>query len=75
MAYWLQEPPTPGNKKSFMCDYLSDVDNLPRMGIEGKHQDGDTVSSMSCIYGSDCFVIENSSVWILRKDTNEWKEI
>lgn len=58
-----------------MCDYRTDINKLPRIGIEGKKQDGDTVSSTPCSCGSDCLCLEDSSVWVLGKDTNEWKEI
>lgn len=58
-----------------MCDYLSDINKLPRVGIEGEKQDGDTVSSAPCAFGSECFCLENTSIWILGKDKNEWKEV
>lgn len=77
MAYWIQETGTNHNKKnyrSFMCDYRSDIEKLPKVGINGKEQEGDTISSTPCSYGSDCFCLEDSSFWILKKDTNEWGE-
>lgn len=78
MAYWVQETGThhnSSNYKSFMCDYRSDIEKLPRVGIEGGLQEGDTVSSAPCSYGSDCLCMEDSSIWILGKDTNEWQEV
>lgn len=78
MAYWVQETGTHhnfSNYRSFMCDYRTDIDKLPRVGAEGEKQDGDTVSSAPCSYGSDCFCLEDSSVRVLRKDTNGWKEV
>lgn len=78
MAYWIQKTGTHhnfSNYRSFICDYRSDIEHLPKVGIEGKKQDGDTVSSTPCSYGSDAFVLEDSSVFILGKDTNEWQEV
>lgn len=78
MAYWVQETGTHhnfSNHRSFMCDYRADVDKLPRVGIEGAKQEGDTVSSAPCAYGSEAFVLEDSSVFILGKDTNTWMEV
>lgn len=78
MAYWVQETGTNHNSsdyRSFMCDYRSDIDKLPRQNIWGAKQDGDTVSSMPVAYGSDCLCLQDSSVWILGKDTNAWQEV
>ncbi len=78
MAYWVQETGNYhnfSNYKSFICDYISDIQKLPRVGVSGEKQDNDTVSSAPCSYGSDCLCLENSSVWILGKDTNEWSEV
>lgn len=78
MAYWVQETAKNhnfSNYRSFMCDYRTDIDKLPRIGIEGVKQEGDTVSSAPCSYGSDCMCLEDSSVWILGKDTNKWQEV
>lgn len=78
MAYWVQETGknnNSGNCRSFYCDYRSDIAKLPRAGIKGADQKNDTVSSTPCIHGSEALVLEDSSIWILGKDTNEWKEI
>lgn len=78
MGYWIQETGTHqnfSNCRSFICDYLSDILKLPRVGINGEKQEGDTVSSTPCSYGSDCLCLEDSSVWVLGKDTNEWQEV
>lgn len=78
MAYWIQETSTIQNRsgyKSFMCDYRTDINKLPRVGIEGEKQEDDSTASYPCSHGSDCLCLEDSSVWILGKDTNEWKEI
>lgn len=78
MAYWVQETGTHhnfSNYRSFICDYRTDINKLPRVGIEGAKQEGDTVSSAPCAYGSEAFVLEDSSVFILGKDTNSWQEV
>ena len=78
MAYWVQRTSnnhTMTNYRSFICDYLEDIKKLPRFGIEGKKQEGDTISSLPCSYGSNCLCLEDSSKWILSKATNEWKNI
>lgn len=75
MAYWVQETGThhnSSNYRSFMCDYRSDIDKLPRVGIEGEKQEGDTVSSSPCAYGSLCHCLEDSSRWVLGRDINKW---
>lgn len=77
MAYWVQETNVGNNSacRSYLCDYRSDIDKLPRIGIEGERQEDNTVASQPCACGSDCMVLEDSSVWILGKDTNSWVEI
>ena len=75
MAYWIQEIHGNTNRKSFMCDNKSDIEKLPKYGIEGAEQEGDTVSPEPCLYGSDCFCLEDKSAWILGKEENEWIEI
>lgn len=78
MAYWVQETAKNhnfSNYRSFMCDYRTDIDKLPRIGIEGEKQEGDSVSSAPCSCGSDCLCLSDSSIWILGKDTNTWQEV
>ena len=77
IAYWIQETGTYHNYtnyRKFMCDYLSDIRKLPRVGIEGEKQKNDTVSSSPCAHGSECICLENSTTWILSKDTNTWTQ-
>lgn len=74
MAYWIHEA---GNKNSslwrfFMCDHLTDLKNLPTFTKEGQPQPDDTVCKNKCCPGSQCFCIEDSSVWVLGKDTDKW---
>ena len=75
MAYWIDPNTTKSSKKSYTCDALADIQNLPRFGIYGTPQDNDSISDNPCGYGSICLCIENSSVWVLSKNTNTWKEI
>ena len=78
MAYWIQE--TGGNHnrvnyKLFYCDKESDVKDLPTEKKYGKTQNGDSVSSQKCAYGSECFVLESGNLYILSKETDEWKVV
>ena len=76
MAYWID--PNAGNKstcRSYYCDYRTDIDKLPRMNVYGEEQEGDTVAAYPCACGSDCMCLEDSSIWILGKDTNAWQEV
>lgn len=78
MAYWIQETSTNHNMSNyrlFHCDYRSDIDRLPKFGIEGELQENDTISHKSCSYGSQALVLQDSSTWELGKSTNEWKEL
>lgn len=77
MAYWIQETNVGNNSacRSYLCDFRTDIDSLPRVGVKGQEQTGDSVSSQPCACGSDCMVLEDSSVWILGKETNTWMEI
>ena len=76
MAYWIQE--TDGNHnlsnyRLFYCDTEIDVDDLPTNKKDGKIQDGDSVSFQKCAYGSECLVLESGNLYILSKDSDEWK--
>lgn len=78
MAYWIQET---GNKynmrnhRSYICDYVTDIEKLPRQNIYGEQQGNDTLSCTPCAAGSSCLCLEKSSVYILGKDTDEWQEV
>lgn len=74
MSYWIHEA---GNRNSslwrfFMCDYLSDIKNLPDALKDGLPQPNDTVCKNRCSPGSQCFCLEDSSIWILGKDSDQW---
>lgn len=74
MSYWIQDA---GNKNSslwrfFMCDYLSDIEKLPTAINEGQPQTNDTVCKNKCSPGSQCFCLQDSSLWVLGKDSDTW---
>lgn len=74
MSYWIHEA---GNKNSslwrfFMCDYSSDIKNLPLADRDGQPQLNDTVCKNRCSPGSQCLCLEDNSIYILGKDTNKW---
>lgn len=49
----------PDNHEEFVCDYLSDIANLPTVG---------------CVPSSEAFVIEDSSNWMLN-NAGVWNKI
>lgn len=55
-----------------MCDFVSDLKNLPTATREGLPQPNDTVCKNKCAPGSQCFCQEDGSSWILGKDTDKW---
>lgn len=75
--YWIQESGNSNNAnyKSFICDYKSDIDKLPTQTLNGALQNNDTVSSKPVAAGSDCLCLEDSSVWILGKETDSWQRL
>lgn len=76
MSYWIQETSNNHNMSDyrlFYCDRITDIDKLPKFGIEGEQQENDTISHKPCAYGSECKCLQNSSLYILSKDTNEWE--
>lgn len=77
MAYWVQDTDVDNNmgRKSLYCDFLADIDKLPTHKKEGVKQEDDSTASNTCVYGSSCLCLEDTSVWILGKETDEWKRI
>ena len=79
MAYWVQETATNGTNnggcKFYMCDTKADVKKLPKAGVRGEVQETNPNDSDPCSCGSTCLCLEDTSVWVLGKETNEWKEI
>ena len=78
MAYWIQETANNHNisgYKLFYCDYVSDIDKLPRFKIDGEIQEDDSTASYPCSYGSECVCLENGNKYILGKSTNKWRKV
>lgn len=79
MAYWIQEFGGSGMNRydfrMFHCDYISDINSLPLNDKEGVKQDENDSSYKKAHYGDQCFCLEDSSVWELRKEPNDWKKI
>lgn len=76
--FWIQETKTTQNNvgyKFFYADYETDVLNLPTQTEFGKQENDDTVSNQKVSAGSECFVLESGSAYILGKATNRWIKI
>lgn len=74
MAYWIHES---GNKNNylwrfFMCDSISNINDLPTAQKEGIPQKNDSVSKYRCSPGSQCLCLEDRSIWILGKENDRW---
>lgn len=72
MAYWIVQTNRYNNSKYYQCDFISDISKLPTLKKEGEKQEGDTISSYCCAPGSQCLCQEDSSIWLLGKDTDNW---
>lgn len=79
MAYWIQEYGGDGQNRTdwrmYHCDYIADIQKLPLNDREGVNQNDDTVSHTKAHYGDQCLCLEDGSVWELRKEPNDWKEL
>ena len=79
MAYWIQEYGGNGMNRSdfrvYHCDYITDIENLSLNDRPGIQQGNDEVDCRKAHYGDQCFCLEDSSVWELRKEPNDWKKI
>lgn len=74
MAYWIHESGNKNNSlwRSYMCDHISDLNDLPTQANEGKPQPNDTVCKYRCAPGSQCLCLEDGSIWVLGKDDDKW---
>lgn len=76
MAYWIQEFGGKGQSRTdfrlYHCDFESDIQNLPLNDKPGVQQENDTVSCTKAHYGDQAFILENSEVYELGKETNRW---
>lgn len=63
---------SPHSLKTFICDSVEDINNLPRFGVLGK-QDNDPRCNTACAYGSTALVCNGSitETYILTPN-NEW---
>lgn len=79
MAYWIQETGGNGQNRSdwrmYHCDYRKDIKNLPLNDKNGIQQGSDTVGCKKAHFGDQCFCLEDGSVWELRNEPNDWKEL
>lgn len=78
MAYWIQEIGGIGQRSNFRmynCDFRSDIANLPLNDREGVKQGDDSISCTKARFGDRCLCLEDSSVFELTNETNEWKEL
>ncbi len=80
MSYWI-DCSDPGKlygssrQIPFWASRVSDIQNLPKVGIPGVQQGDDTVSCRPVDAGSTCTVIENSTLWVLDMDDNDWHQL
>lgn len=56
------------NRKQYLCDKTSDVENLPTSLKTGKDINADNITNSPCAVSSTALCIENSSHWILGND-------
>lgn len=80
MAYWIQEimPSGGGNhvgRRMYHCDYIDDISKLPLNDKEGVPQNNDTISYTKARFGDQCLCLEDTSVWELGNESNEWKKL
>lgn len=79
MAYWIQEFGGNGQNRHdwrmYHCDYRDDIAKLPLNDKNGIKQGNDDVSYTKAKYGDQCLCLEDSSVWELRNEPNDWKEL
>lgn len=77
--YWIQEIGGNGQNRSdwkmFHCDYKADIANLPLNDKAGVQQGDDTQGCKPAHYGDQCVCLEDSSVWELGWESNEWTQL
>lgn len=74
MAYWIVKAGN-GNISSlryYHCDHVNDIEKLPTNKSCGAEQENDSAASQPCAYGSQCLCLEDSSIWILGKESKKW---
>lgn len=79
MGYWIHEyggqDKNRKNWRMYHCDYRADINNLPKNDSEGVPQEGDDVAHTKAKFGDQCLCLEDSTLWELRKEPNDWKEL
>lgn len=77
MAYWIQayNASENGARKKFVCEKLSDINDLPTYSKKGKKQGNEIGVDNKCAYGSEVYVIEDGSKYMLDKSDGEWKKM
>lgn len=82
--YWIQEYGinSGANRpswKMFHCDYKSDISQLPNNTDLGKQITGkttfDETTNALAHFGDQCLCLEDSTVYELRWEPNDWKEL
>lgn len=82
--YWVQEygqatGANRGNWKMFHCDYKSDIALLPTNTQLGQQITGndtfDKTTNALATYGDQVLCLEDSSVFELRWEPDDWKEL
>lgn len=62
------------NRIEYLCDKMSDVENLPTSSKNGKDLNSDNITNQPCAISSVALCIENSSRYILGND-NIWHKL
>lgn len=75
--YWIQENDcTKHSRRMYHCDYRNDIDKLPTNSATGDRSATDTdIAASNAHYGDRCLCLEDSSLWELRNEPNDWKEL
>ena len=77
MAYWIQYRGTCENsiRNGYVCETISDISKLPTQNKDGKKQEFDSVSHKCCSYGSEAYVIEDGSRYMLMRTSDTWEKL
>lgn len=77
MAYWIQESDcSKYSRRMYNCDFRADVAGLPTNTRLGDVDRADCPEAADYAhYGDRCLCLEDTSVYELRKETDDWKEL
>lgn len=75
--YWIQEHDcNKDSRRMYHCDYRSDVLKLPTNTKVGDTEAADDEEAASlATYGDRCLCLEDSSLYELRNEPDDWKEL